>query len=79
MSLLPATVWVAEELDYLDEEGLNLTIREFDSGRNALETMLKDPSINMATVTLGADPGESAIQRCQVFTQMRCCDNQCGY
>jgi len=50
MSLLPATVWVAEELGYFDEEGLNLTIREFDSGRNALETMLKDPSINMATV-----------------------------
>lgn len=50
MSLLPATVWVAEKLGYFKDEGLNLTIREFDSGRNALETMLKDTSINMATV-----------------------------
>lgn len=50
MSLLPATVWVAEKLGYFEEEGLDLTIREFDSGRNALETMLKDQSIDMATV-----------------------------
>jgi NitT/TauT family transport system substrate-binding protein len=50
MSLLPATVWVAEELGYFEEESLELNIREFDSGRNALETMLKDSSINMATV-----------------------------
>lgn len=50
MSLLPATVWVAEEKGYFKEAGLNLTIREFDSGRNALESMLKDKSINMATV-----------------------------
>lgn len=50
MSLLPATVWVAEKLGYFKEVGLNLTIREFDSGRNALENMLKDKSINMATV-----------------------------
>lgn len=50
MSLLPATVWVAEKLGYFQEAGLNLTIREFDSGRNALENMLKDKTINMATV-----------------------------
>lgn len=50
MSLLPATVWVAEKLGYFKEAGLNLTIREFDSGRNALENMLKDKTINMATV-----------------------------
>ena len=50
MSLLPATVWVAEELGYFQDEKLDLTIREFDSGRNALETMLKDTTINMATV-----------------------------
>ncbi|MCK4864485.1 MAG: ABC transporter substrate-binding protein [Gammaproteobacteria bacterium] len=50
MSLLPATVWVAEKLSYFKEVGLNLTIREFDSGRNALESMLKDKTINMATV-----------------------------
>ena len=50
MSLLPATVWVAEKQGYFKELGLNLTIREFDSGRNALESMLKDKTINMATV-----------------------------
>lgn len=50
MSLLPATVWVAEKLGYFKEFGLDLTIREFDSGRNALESMLKDKTINMATV-----------------------------
>ena len=50
MSLLPTTVWVAEKLGYFKEFGLDLTIREFDSGRNALESMLKDKSINMATV-----------------------------
>lgn len=50
MSLLPATVWVAEKLGYFKEAGLNLTIKEFDSGRNALENMLKNKSINMATV-----------------------------
>jgi len=50
MSLLPATVWVAENQNYFNDEGLNLSIREFDSGRNALETMLSDKSINMATV-----------------------------
>lgn len=50
MSLLPATIWVAEKLGYFKKEGLDLTIREFDSGRNALESMLKDKTINMATV-----------------------------
>jgi len=50
MSLLPATVWVAEELGYFKDENLDLTIREFDSGRNALEAMLKDKTINIATV-----------------------------
>lgn len=50
MSLLPATVWVAENQQYFKEAGLDLTISEFDSGRNALESMLKDNNINMATV-----------------------------
>ena len=49
-SLLPATVWVAEELGYFNEEKIDLTIQDYDSGRNALETMLKDETINMATV-----------------------------
>lgn len=50
MSLLPATVWVAENQRYFHEEGLHVIIREFDSGRNALETMLFDDSIDMVTV-----------------------------
>lgn len=50
MSLLTATVWVAENLGYFKDENIDLTIREFDSGRNALETMLKDSSIDIATV-----------------------------
>ena len=49
-SLLPATVWVAEDLGYFEEEKIDLTIQDFDSGRNALETMLKDETIDMATV-----------------------------
>ena len=49
-SLLPATVWVAEDLGYFNEEKIDLTIQDFDSGRNALETMLKDETIDMATV-----------------------------
>lgn len=50
MSLLPATVWVAENLGLFAKHNINLTIKEFDSGRNALETMLKDNSIDIATV-----------------------------
>ena len=49
-SLLPTTVWVAENQRFFREEGLDLEIRDFDSGRNALEAMLTDESINMATV-----------------------------
>jgi len=50
MSLLPATVWVAEKKGFFKKHNVNLTTREFDSGRNALETMLKDSTINIATV-----------------------------
>ena len=50
MSLLPATVWVAESKGYFKRHGINLTIKEFDSGRNALESMLKDDSIDISTV-----------------------------
>ncbi|MEE9525531.1 MAG: hypothetical protein V3V78_02890, partial [Candidatus Woesearchaeota archaeon] len=31
-SLLPASVWVAEGKGYFQEQGLDLTIKEFDSG-----------------------------------------------
>lgn len=50
MSLLPATVWVAEEKGIFKKHNINLTVLEYDSGRNALESMLKDPTINISTV-----------------------------
>lgn len=50
MSLLPATVWIAEHKGFFEDNKVNLTIKEFDSGRNALEAMLKDNTINIATV-----------------------------
>jgi NitT/TauT family transport system substrate-binding protein len=40
-SLLPAAVWVAENKGFFQEEGLDLTIKEFDSGRLSLLAMLK--------------------------------------
>jgi len=50
MSLSPTTVWVAENQGFFKKHHVNLTIKEFDSGRNSLETMLRDDSINIATV-----------------------------
>jgi len=50
MSLLPATVWIAENKGYFKKHNINLTIQEHDSGRNALESMLNDSTINIATV-----------------------------
>jgi len=40
-SLLPAAVWIAEGKDYFQEEGLDLTIKEYDSGRLSLLAMLE--------------------------------------
>ena len=40
-SLLPAAVWVAENKGYFQEQGLDLTIKQFDSGRLSLLAMLK--------------------------------------
>ncbi len=39
-SLLPSAVWVAENKRYFEEEGLDLTIKEFDSGKASLVAML---------------------------------------
>ena len=50
MSLLPATVWIAENKGFFKKYNVNLTIEEHDSGRNALESMLKDNTINISTV-----------------------------
>jgi NitT/TauT family transport system substrate-binding protein len=40
--LLPAAVWVAENKGYFQEEGLDLTIKEFDSGKASLVAMLSN-------------------------------------
>jgi NitT/TauT family transport system substrate-binding protein len=49
-SLLPASVWVAENKGYFEDEGLDLTIKEFDSGRLSFFAMLEDKSVDISTV-----------------------------
>ena len=50
VSILPSAVWVADSKGYFEEEGLEVEIEEFDSGRNALATMLKEGNLDMVTV-----------------------------
>jgi NitT/TauT family transport system substrate-binding protein len=42
-------VWIAEKKGYFKEEGLNVEIREFESGRTALRTMLNGKDIDIVT------------------------------
>ncbi len=49
-SMLPAAVWVAEGKGYFREEGLDVTIKEFDSGRLSFLAMLEDGSVDISTV-----------------------------
>jgi ABC-type nitrate/sulfonate/bicarbonate transport system substrate-binding protein len=46
-----APVWIAQNKDYFREEGLNVEIREFDSGQAALKTLLHDKGINLITAS----------------------------
>ncbi len=39
-SLLPSSIWVAENKGYFEEEGLDLTVKEFGSGKASLVAML---------------------------------------
>jgi ABC-type nitrate/sulfonate/bicarbonate transport system substrate-binding protein len=48
-SLLPAAVWVAENIGYFEEEGLDLIIKEFSSGRLSFLDML-DGGVDISTV-----------------------------
>ena len=49
-SLLPALVWIAEDNDYFTENGVEVTIKEYDSGRAALKAMLDEGGLDMVTV-----------------------------
>ncbi len=47
--LVTAPVWVAESKGYFLEEGLNIEIIGFDSGKASLESMLVDQDIDIST------------------------------
>jgi len=49
-SFLASSVWIAENKGYFKEEGLNVKIKEFGSGRTALATMLNEGGIDICTV-----------------------------
>ena len=49
-SLLTGTVWIAESKGYFESEGLDLDIKEFDSGRLSFQAMLKGEGVNISTV-----------------------------
>src|SRR3989338_10158249 len=49
-SLLPSLVWIAENKGYFAENGVEVTIKEFDSGRAALTAMLNEGGLDMVTV-----------------------------
>ncbi len=49
-SLLTGTVWIAESKGYFESEGLDLDIKEFDSGRLSLQAMLKGEGVDISTV-----------------------------
>jgi len=49
-SLLTAPVWVAENKGYFQEEGLNVIIEGFDSGKASLAAMLANEDIDICTV-----------------------------
>ena len=44
-----SSVWIAENKGYFREQGLNVKIKEFDSGRTALRSMLSEEGIDIVT------------------------------
>lgn len=49
-SLLPSLVWIAENKGYFEENGVEVTLKEFDSGRAAFTEMLSEGGLDMVTV-----------------------------
>ncbi len=49
-SLLTAPVWIAENKGYFQQEDLNVTIKEFDSGKASFTAMLHNKEIDISTV-----------------------------
>jgi len=49
-SLLPSLVWIAEDKGYFTQNGVEVTIKEFDSGRAAFTAMLNEGDLDMVTV-----------------------------
>ena len=47
-SILPAAVWVAESKGFFEEEGLDLTIKEFSSGKASLTAMLNGEGVDIS-------------------------------
>ena len=48
---LLSAFWIAENKGFFKEEGLNVEVREFESGRGALQAMLTSESINMCAAS----------------------------
>lgn len=49
LSILPSAVWVAEKKGYFKEQGLDVEITGFDSGKTALKTMLEKGGLDIVT------------------------------
>ena len=48
--ILPSPVWIAESEGYFREEGLDVTIKNFDSGRLSFLAMLEGEDVDVSTV-----------------------------
>jgi len=49
-SLLPVAVWVADEQGYFAQQGLEVSIKAFNSGKASFEAMLNGEDIDISTV-----------------------------